>query len=160
MRRKDKAMQSLDAEQLLRDGEYGVLSSVGSDDQPYGVPLNYVFMNSCLYFHCAHLGQKLDNIANNQKVSFCVVGRTEVLPSEFSTGFESVIVFGTATIIEGDERYKALMGLVEKYSPDYLEEGRAYINRFDKETSVVKVSVDKISGKAKLTAKMQSKNRA
>jgi nitroimidazol reductase NimA-like FMN-containing flavoprotein (pyridoxamine 5'-phosphate oxidase superfamily) len=154
MRRKDKALQDADVMQMLRDGEYGVLSTVDSDAQPYGIPLNYVYLNGCIYFHCALVGHKLDNIASNPKVSFCVVGRTEVLPAEFSTGFESVIAFGTADVIYGDERYQALLGLVEKYSADFLEEGKTYIEKLDKQTRVVRVKVDKVTGKAQITDNM------
>ena len=75
MRRKDKAMQDGAIIGLLQNGEYGVLSTVDGNEQPYGVPLNYVLMNNCIYFHCALEGHKLDNLALNHKVSFCVVGR-------------------------------------------------------------------------------------
>ncbi len=134
MRRKDKAMQDGAIIGLLQNGEYGVLSTVDGNEQPYGVPLNYVLMNNCIYFHCALEGHKLDNLALNHKVSFCVVGRTNLLPAEFSTEFESVIVFGRASVIEGEERYQALNALIEKYSPEFVSEGSAYIEKFDSRT--------------------------
>ena len=154
MRRKDKALSEQDAQQILQGGEYGVLATVDADGQPYGVPLNYVYMNGDIYFHCALVGHKLDNIANNKKVTFTVVGRTEVLPAEFSTGFESVIAFGAAAVISGDERYQALMGLAEKYSTDYIAEAPAYIEKFNKQTAVVRVKVESMTGKAKVTKTM------
>ncbi len=49
-----------------------------------------------IYFHCAPEGHKLENLSGNNKVSFCVVGKTQVLPDKFATNYESVIVFGTA----------------------------------------------------------------
>ncbi len=154
MRRKDKALNDNDIKQLLINGEYGVLSTVDSDAQPYGVPLNYVYINNNLYFHCALEGHKLDNITANDKVSFCIVGRTEVLPAEFSTGFESVIAFGSAAVISGDERYQALVALLEKYCGGFVEEGRAYIDKLDHQTSVVKINIDSVTGKAKITGNM------
>jgi len=151
MRRKDKAMQDGAIINLLQNGEYGVLSTVGGNEQPYGVPLNYVLMNNCIYFHCALEGHKLDNLALNHKVSFCVVGRTNLLPAEFSTEFESVIVFGRASVIEGEERYQALNALIEKYSPEFVSEGSAYIEKFDSRTHVVRIEIAKMTGKAKFT---------
>ena len=151
MRRKDKALSETDIEQILKAGEYGVLATVGSEGQPYGVPLSYAYMGGNIYFHCALVGHKLDNIAHNEKVSFTVVGRTEVLPAEFSTGFESVIAFGTASVISGEERYRALMGLAEKYSSDFIAEAPAYIEKFDKQTAVVRVKVDRVTAKGKIT---------
>ncbi|MCP4630772.1 MAG: hypothetical protein GY850_45770 [bacterium] len=42
MRRKDKEIGTDETIKLLTECEYGVLSTVGDDGQPYGVPLNYV----------------------------------------------------------------------------------------------------------------------
>ena len=154
MRRQDRAMAGPESLRLLQDGEYGVLSTVDEYGQPYGVPLNYVYMNDSIYFHCAMVGHKLNNILVNEKVSFCVVGRTEVLPSEFSTGFEGVLAFGTASAVEGEERSQALLGLAGKYCADYLDEAPAYIEKFDKQTKVVRFQVKQITGKAKITGNM------
>ncbi len=154
MRRKDKAMDQNAAVRLLQTGEYGILSTVDAQGQPYGVPLNYVFHDGCLYFHCALEGQKLDNLLANRRVSFCVVGRTRLLPDEFSTEFESVIVFGEASVVQGDERLQALVWLVEKYSPDFVEEGHKYIERHDSRTMVVKILMRSMTGKAKQSPKM------
>ena len=151
MRRKDKAMQEGDIIDLLRTGEYGVLSTADGERRPYGVPLNYVFMNSCIYFHCALEGHKLDNLAANHNVFFCVIGRTNLLPPQFSTEFESVIVFGSAEVVDGEERYQALQGLIGKYSPEYVAEGGAYIKKFDSQTRVVKVEIERMTGKAKIS---------
>ena len=151
MRRKDKAMQGGAVIGLLQNGEYGVLSTVDGNEQPNGVPLKYVQMNNCIYIHCVLEGHKLDNLALNHKVSFCVVGRTNLLPAEFSTEFESVIVFGRASVIEGEERYQALNALIEKYSPDFVSEGSAYIEKFDSQTHVVRIEIAKMTGKAKFT---------
>ncbi len=147
MRRKEKAMKQDEAVQLLTDGEYGVLSTCGNDGEPYGIPLNYVYRKQCIYFHCALTGHKIENITGNPKVSFCVVGKTRVLPSRFSTEYESVIVTGTASVIEGQERYEALLGLLEKYSPTFFEEGKKYIERHELVTKVIGIQIEHISGK-------------
>jgi nitroimidazol reductase NimA-like FMN-containing flavoprotein (pyridoxamine 5'-phosphate oxidase superfamily) len=154
MRRKDKAVDRDAAIHLLQTGEYGVLSTVDAQGQPYGVPLNYVFHDGGLYFHCALQGHKLDNLLANRRASFCVVGRTRVLPAEFNTEYESVIVFGEASVVQGEERYRALMCLVEKYSPDFVEEGREYIKLHDSRTMVVKLHIRSMTGKAKQIPKM------
>jgi len=147
MRRSDNALSNDAAVKILCDGEYGVLSTVDGDGQPYGVPLNYSLNDDCLYFHCALEGHKLDNLLCNGKVSFCVVGRTKVLPAEFTTEYESVIVTGRAAVVQGEEKYKALIGLVEKYSTEFVEAGRKYIEALDSETMVVRIAVDSMTGK-------------
>lgn len=154
MRRKDKALPTSEVVRLLKLCEYGILSTVDGKGQAYGVPLNYVFKNDCLYFHCALEGHKIANILANSKVSFCVVGRTKVLPAEFSTEFESAIVFGKASVVYGDEKYHALASLVEKYSPEFITEGAKYIEEFDSRTKVVKIEVGSMTGKAAPAANM------
>ena len=147
MRRKDKMIGNHEAIKLLAECEYGVLSTVDDGGQPYGVPLNYVYKDNCIYFHCALIGHKIDNIANNPKVSFCVVGNTKVLPSEFSTHYESAIAFGTASEIQGTERYNALIWLLEKYSSEFMAEGKQFITKEDKATKVIKIEIVHLSGK-------------
>ena len=147
MRRTDKKIGSDEAVNLLSDCEYGVLSTVGSDGQPYGVPLNYVYRDHCIYFHCALTGHKIDNLEDNPKVSFCVVGDTKVLPSEFSSHYVSAIAFGVASEAQGTERYNGLKWLLEKYSPEFMEEGKQFIEKHDKATKVIKIEIQHVSGK-------------
>ncbi len=76
-----------------------------------------------IYFHCAVAGHKLENIAANSRVSFCVVGKTEVLSDQFATHYQSVIVFGQAEEVFDEEKHLALEGVLAKYSPGYREKG-------------------------------------
>lgn len=134
MRRSDRQLSREEAEDILRRGEYGVLCTCGADGEPYGTPLSYAYCGGKIYFHCAPgVGHKLANIAENPQVCFTVVGQTCLLPAKFSTIYESAIAFGTAHLVEGDEKRAALRALLAKYSPQYPEEGEAYITRaFDK----------------------------
>jgi nitroimidazol reductase NimA-like FMN-containing flavoprotein (pyridoxamine 5'-phosphate oxidase superfamily) len=147
LRRKDKKIAIEEAREVLHSAEYGILSTVGTDGQPYGVPLNYVYRNKAIFFHCALTGHKLDNLESNPKVSFCVVGDTEVLPAKFSTNYVSVVVMGKASESQGDERSAALLWLLEKYSPAFLEEGKNYIKQLDTATKVIKIEIEHVCGK-------------
>lgn len=147
MRRSDRKMDEKEALELLRRGEYGILCTCGSDNQPYGVPLSYVVIEDSIYFHCAEEGSKLDNITENSKVSFTVVGSTRLLPEKFSTAYESVIVMGNAFSVSEEKKYDPLMELIYKYSPDFLEEGRAYVERAKSKTKIVRIKIESITGK-------------
>lgn len=148
MRRKDREIEIKKAITLLSQSDYGILSTIGKNGQPYGVPLNYVYKENSLYFHCARTGHKLENIRNNPKVSFCVVGETNVLPAQFSTEYESVIAFGVASEAKEEERISALQWLIEKYSPEFVEEGKKYIEEKNNATTVIKIEIGHVSGKA------------
>ncbi len=149
IRRKDREISTEAASELLATAEYGILSTVSADGEPYGVPLNYVWRDQHIYFHCATSGHKLDNIAAQPRVSFCVVGQTRLLPELFATEYESAIAFGQATEAQGEERSAALVWLLEKYCPDFVKEGKDYILRKDQVTRVIKIKVDQVSGKAR-----------
>ncbi len=149
VRRKDREIKREEALSILKKGEYGVLSTTGEDNQPYGVPVNYCFSADCIYFHSAPEGHKIDNFLHNPKVSFCVVGRTCIIPSEFTTKYESVIVFGMLCEVFGDEKQNAMEGLLHKYSAECFEAGLKEIDSHIDKTRVFKISLEEISGKAR-----------
>jgi nitroimidazol reductase NimA-like FMN-containing flavoprotein (pyridoxamine 5'-phosphate oxidase superfamily) len=149
MRRKDRLITNAETSSILERGEYGILSTVSSNKEPYGVPLNYCLIDECIFFHCALEGRKINNINNNPKVSFCVVGKTEVLPDKFGTKYESCIVDGLASESFGEEKKLALEGLIHKYSANFFSEGLKYIEKLNDKTRVFKISIDSISGKAR-----------
>lgn len=147
IRRKERALDNEKALEMLRNGEYGVLSTVGENGYAYGVPLNYVYMNEAVYFHCAVEGHKLNNIRHNDHVSFCVVGSAQPIPEEFSTVYSSTILFGKAVEVEDTEKEKALEAIVSKYSPEYIEKGKQMIQKAWKGTKVFKINIEHISAK-------------
>ena len=150
LRREDRRLDDAAAMALLQRGEYGILSTCDSNHQPYGVPVNYVVMDDHIFFHCATEGRKLENIIVNSQVSFCVVGATQILPEKFSTRYESVIVTGSASIVEDPVlRKNALRALIVKYAPDHIPAGETYIDKLFDRTAVVRISIDHQSGKAR-----------
>lgn len=150
LRRKDRALNVDDISRILENSEFGIFATVGCDGYPYGAPVSFVYHNNSVYFHCAmNTGHKLENIKNNDKVCFTVVGKTEVLAEKFSTKYESVVLFGRAAEIFDEEKENALQQLVMKYSPDFLEKGKKYIEDENHLTSVIKIEIEHITGKAR-----------
>ncbi|MBW1982208.1 MAG: pyridoxamine 5'-phosphate oxidase family protein [Deltaproteobacteria bacterium] len=149
MRRKDRAITEEEARALLEKAEYGVLSTVSENGRPYGVPLNFCLIDGCIYFHCAFVGQKIDNINHNKFVSFCVVGNTEILPDKFATRYESAIVSGEVEEVFDVNKQLALEGLLRKYSPEFFDKGLKYIEDLKDKTRVFKITINKLTGKAR-----------
>jgi nitroimidazol reductase NimA-like FMN-containing flavoprotein (pyridoxamine 5'-phosphate oxidase superfamily) len=149
LRRKDRAISQAEALDILSSGEYGVLSTVSPAGDPYGVPVSYCMLSGAIYFHCAPEGHKLDNLTANNRVSFCVVGKTEIQPDKFGTKYESAIVFGQASEVFAEEKQAALVGVIEKYSADYAEKGLKYIESDAPKARVFRISIDSITGKSK-----------
>lgn len=149
MRRDDRAISLQEAVDILRSGEYGVLSMMGVEGYPYGLPVNYVYENDVLYIHSAPEGHKLDAIRRDPKVSFVVVGKTTVQPDKFTVLYSSTIVFGRASEVEAAERREALMAFIRRYSSDFLEKGTDYVERSADEAAIIRIDIDHISGKAR-----------
>jgi uncharacterized protein len=149
MRRIDRALSEGEASEILTKGEYGILSTASKAGQPYGVPLSYGYAGNSIFFHCALEGHVIDNMKENDKVSFCVVGQTQVLPAKFSTKYESVVVFGKVSEIIGDEKQKGLLELVKKYSVGFINEGLKYIESDGGKTRAYKIVIESMTGKAR-----------
>jgi len=149
IRNKKRAISIEEAEVILESAEYGVLSLVCKNNQAYGIPLSFCIMNNFIYFHCALDGFKINCIKNNNQVSFCVVGKTQILPDKFGTKYESVIIFGKASEVFDDEKQQSLEGLLVKYSKNYINKGLKYIQSLTDVTRVFKISMDNISAKAR-----------
>jgi len=154
VRRQNRILEDRDRiEELLRNAEYGYLS-VGTEENgyAYGIPMSYAYDKdtNSLYFHCAPEGQKFDVMKAGNKVSFCIVGVTKPIGSQFTTIYESVIAFGRAYLtLSDEEKRKALRLLVLKYSPGYEEQGEKYMEKSWHRTAAFKVEIDHITAKAK-----------
>lgn len=148
IRRKKQSLNMTEAEEILKNGTSGVLAVVGDDGFPYAVPLSYVYENGKIYFHSATQGHKIDSIKKNGKASFCVVGQDCVVPERYTTNYKSVIVFGTARILQSDdEKSAAIKLLAEKYRPNHTEENCCEIEKSYGRFCMVELDVEHISGK-------------
>lgn len=151
MRRKNRQMTEEDTIEVLKEAEYGVLSTICKGNIPYGIPMSFAYEDECIYLHCALDGQKLDNIENNNQVSFTVITSTELMPQAFSTKYTSAIAIGEISIVNDiEEKRKGLILMIKKYSPDFYESGLKYINNAFNNVNVLKIKINKITGKARL----------
>ena len=151
MRRKDRALTPAETTAILKGGIYGVLSLNGRnvDEHAYGIPVGYVYEGNCLYIHCATSGEKLDRLRSNNKVSFCVVGPSRVLSEKFAMEYASVIAFGQVREVEAGEKLQALRAFLDKYSADFIAPGNVYIENAQAKTSVLRIDIEHMTGKAR-----------
>lgn len=115
MRRNGQLLSKEDTESVLRKGSHGILACLGDGDYPYAVPLNYLYYEGKIYLHCAREGHKVDAILYHNKVSFTVVDEDTIVEKEYTSYFRSVIVFGKASLVEGEPWKKAFLAMTDKY---------------------------------------------
>lgn len=151
MRRGKQELSQEECKRVLRCGSYGILACAGDDGYPYAVPLNYIWHNGALYFHCAKAGHKMDAIAREPKVSFCVVEKSDVAPERFTTYYRSVIAFGHARVVaDADEAFDALTALTVGLAHDIDEAAtRKELEACRRRPSLamVAIDIDHLSGK-------------
>ena len=159
IRRQDRLLDDAGQERLLDEGEYGFLA-MSTNAGGYGVPISFVREKTKdgreadrIYFHCALAGRKIAALEKDNRVSFCVVGRTQVLPAQFSTAYESVMVFGRVAMrLSEEERRAALRLLVKKYCPGVEAEGEAYAEKLFQRTRVLRLDIERRMGKRRVWA--------
>jgi nitroimidazol reductase NimA-like FMN-containing flavoprotein (pyridoxamine 5'-phosphate oxidase superfamily) len=149
MRRKKQLLSKEETIEILSSCTAGVLGVIGDDNYPYTVPVSYAYKDGKLYIHSAKEGHKIDSIERNDKVTFCVIEKDEIIQKTFTTHFRSVSIFGSARILtdDADKRF-ALECLVEKYSPDYIKEGQQEIEKGWDRVCLIEVEIEYITGKA------------
>ncbi len=151
MRRMKQGLPEEESIEVLKSCHTGVLAVAGDNGYPYTVPLSYVYVDGRILFHGALVGHKIDAIQRDDRVSFCVVDRDEVVPEKFATVYRSVVVFGRAHILTGDvDRRKALEAINAKYSPGLEEQGNAEIERNWNRVTIIAVEIEHITGKVDL----------
>ena len=126
MRRKKQALTLSACEAVLTAAPRGVLSVLGDDGYPYGIPMNHVYVpaDHALYFHTAGAGHKMDALRRHPKASFCVFDGGFRREGEWALNIQSVVCFGTVTEITDAEKKKAVLTLlVGRFTDDaaYLE---------------------------------------
>ncbi len=149
MRRKHQAQTEEVCTEILKTERRGVLSVLGEDGYPYGIPLNFYYDTEerIIYFHCARVGHKLDAIAENSKVCFTTWNTGYQTPGDWAWNVTSVVCFCRAEPVQDTERtHRKIWAMATKYSPD-LEEARDDFNRNINRTQLVALHIEHMSGK-------------
>jgi nitroimidazol reductase NimA-like FMN-containing flavoprotein (pyridoxamine 5'-phosphate oxidase superfamily) len=153
IRRRDRALAEAEARRILARAEHGVLATVGPDGWPYAVPVNHVLSGDMLYIHCAVEGHKLENIAHEERVSFCAVADATVSPATLSTFYESAVAFGRAAVVaDPTEKRLALKLLAVRFCGAMSPQAEKVIATSGSQTAVVRIHLERITGKAHRSA--------
>ena len=134
---------------VLREQPRGVLSMIGDDGYPYGIPLDHWYSeaDNRLYFHCAKVGHKIDAITACDKVSYCVMDAGFRREGEWALNINSVVVFGRMRIVEDEDKKREICtNLVRRFTDDedYLQKELA--NAFPR-VSCLELAIEHMTGK-------------
>lgn len=149
MRRYKQAVSDEECRRILKTEKRGVLSVIGDDGYPYGVPMNFVYdeNDGKIYFHGAKEGHKLDAIKACDKVCFTVWGNEYKKEGDWAWYVTSVIAMGRAELVSDEKAAcEKLRLLGQKYFPQgYDIEGE--IEKLAARTQVIALAIEYVTGK-------------
>ena len=151
-REMNRIHQKLPAEEciaILKAEPRGILSLLGDDGYPYGVPMDHWYNDAdgCIYFHCGKRGHKIDAIRSCCKASFCVLDQGFRRPGEWALNIKSIIVFGKIQILSDQE---AAIAITRQLSYKYTSDSRFIENEIRESGAnvlVFRLVPEHISGK-------------
>jgi hypothetical protein len=126
-RRQCEVTDPAELERILAVAFIGRMATIGRDGYPYITPVNFVYDQGCIYFHCALKGEKLGNIARDPRVCFEV----DIPLAYIDLGlhpdggacklhqfYHCVIIRGEARVLsDGPAKAAVLNALVAKHEP-------------------------------------------
>ena len=126
MRRFKQQITDAECVEILKNIKRGVLSLLGEDGYPYGIPIDHWYCeeDGRIYFHGAKEGHKIDAIKACDKASYCVYDEGYRKEGEWALNIKSVVTFGRIRLVEDeDTARKICTELVRKFTDDqdYLE---------------------------------------
>jgi nitroimidazol reductase NimA-like FMN-containing flavoprotein (pyridoxamine 5'-phosphate oxidase superfamily) len=126
MRRFKQQISDAECIEILKTEKRGVLSLIGDDGYPYGIPINHFYdeRDGKIYFHGAKEGHKIDAIKANPKASFCVMDKGYRKDGEWALNIKSVVAFGKVSLVTDSKKTEEICTkLVQKFTDDkeYLE---------------------------------------
>ncbi len=133
---------------ILDEAQIGSLATVNPDGSPYVIPVNYVYHNGKIYFHCALKGKKLDNIKHDPKVCFSVYILDRFVLTKradnTSVRYRSVVVNGKAKLVNDPiAKMEALVALTDKYNRNSDPPSFECVSR----TGIVEIEIEQVTGK-------------
>lgn len=111
LRRQDRVITDpAEIDRILSAGRFVTLALIDGDE-PYVVTLSYGYdaPRRRLCFHVATEGRKLDIVAANPRVCATVIEDRGYLPGECAHPFASVVLTGTACVLEDRDDIRAAM---------------------------------------------------
>jgi len=126
MRRYKQQISREECVRILKEEPRGVLSVLGDDGYPYGIPLSHWYSeeDGKLYFHGAKVGHKIDAITRCDKVSFCVHDKGYRNEGEWALNVNSVVCFGRMKLVRDEEKARKICeAICRKFTDDeaYIE---------------------------------------
>ncbi|MDP4170743.1 MAG: pyridoxamine 5'-phosphate oxidase family protein [Bacillota bacterium] len=143
--------------QFLDNARTGFLG-LSQHEEPYVIPLNFIWRNGHIYFHGASEGRKEAMMSNNSNVCFTVSEEygtiTDPVPANIDTAYMCVLISGKAEkVLDLAEKVNVMQAMIDKYVPGYFKHplSKTHVDKYrsslGSETTVYKVVPSSLSAK-------------
>lgn len=151
MRRSDLEVDRKKSLEILTNGLYGVIGTIGENGYPSVTPFCHVVEDEAIFVHCSNeTGNFLSSIKNNDQVAFTLVSKYNLKPADFVIDYTSVMAYGKASIVENNsEKIRILKLFLSKYSKNFMGKGIEHIQEDLSNTSIVKIKIEHVTGKSR-----------
>ena len=147
MRRFKQALPEQECQEILTRAYRGFLSVIGDGGYPYALPVNFLYADGHIWFHCALEGHKMDAIKACDKACFTVVDEPIKEENDWWYHVKSVICFGRVRIVTDEAEHTARL---RQFGAKYFPEGYDIDSDMMKNgprAAVLDFEVEHISGK-------------
>ena len=112
--------------------------------EPYIVPLNFVYVDDTVYFHCASQGRKVEALKTSPRVCIEFDAMHGVSAEKQTAYYTSVIAWGEAVFVSDINETKNILKLI---CLKYLDSSPVITDQMADRTSIIAIRIDKITGK-------------
>lgn len=147
MRRFKQALTEQECQEILTRAYRGILSVIGDGGYPYALPVNFLYADGHIWFHCALEGHKMDAIKACDKACFTVVDEPIKEENDWWYHVKSVICFGRVRVVTDEAEH---MARLRQFGAKYFPEGYDIDSDMMKNgprAAVLDFEVEHISGK-------------
>jgi len=147
MRRFKQSLPEEECREILSKGYRGFLSVIGDGGYPYAIPINFLYADGHIWFHCAQEGHKMDAVKACDKACFTMIDEPVKEEGSWWYHVRSVICFGRIRVVSDEqEHFARLRQLGEKYFPEGYDIDSDMIKNGPK-AAVLDFEIEHISGK-------------
>lgn len=150
-RMKQHQLSKEQIDSVLNNAQVGRIATHNENGYPYIVPVHFIVHEEKIYIHGLIKGQKISNLIRNNKIGFEVDEMGAIIPDnnnpcDTNTEFRSVIILGTAQMIEDRElKMKILRAVVAKFTPQLSH--LSFPEKMMRATGVIEITPIEITGK-------------
>ncbi len=145
----DYYLDEATAIKLITNGTTGVLCLRENEEgYPVSVPLSYVYYKEAIYILSEPEGEKMDQIRKHPEASFVIILKDHIVPQFFTVQYESVIIRGTAEIIEDPNLLSEIaQAFIQRFYSQFMHRSMTYMESVLTNHVLIRLNIQTLTGK-------------